>query len=114
MRRLLALPVRLALLLAGLIFAFSLVVAATVLAVVGLLVSLWARLTGRPAPGFAGPVETRARFAQALRRAHTGTRWTRSADGRPRPAADGGVTDVQPRPAAALGDGSRTPPFDRY
>ncbi len=95
MNRLLMFLLRVLLVIAGLIFAASLMVAMLVLMLVWALRALWFKLTGRTVTPFAMRINPRSGFEQVLRRAErasapaagpNGSRWDK-----------GDVTDVEPK-----------------
>jgi hypothetical protein len=86
---------RAVLVLAGLVFFLSLLAAATLLALLGLLRALWARATGQPVAAWRMGIDPRAGFGRVYRSAE---RWTPPARrrGGVLPGADS-VTDVTVR-----------------
>ena len=88
---------RAVLVVAGLVFAASLLVVVTLLLALWSVRALWARLTGRPASPFVVRFGPRAGFEEMVRRARTASPTPRAdAAAGPRPRlAD--VTDVEPR-----------------
>ena len=89
---------RLVLLAAGLVFAASL--AAVVMLVVALwgIRYVWARLTGRPVSPFIVRIDPRAGFTRMYRRAGQGTAATQAQPVRPDRREICDVTDVEPKP----------------
>jgi hypothetical protein len=94
---------RLALIVAGLVFAMSLAVVFALLFALWCVRAAWARLTGRPVMPFIVRVDPRSGFERMYRRAEQGSRTPRADAVRPgRPSADAtDVTDVEPRPPGA-------------
>ncbi len=95
MNRMLSFLLRAVLLVAGLIFAASLLVAMLGLLLVWCLRALWFKLTGRTVTPFAMRIDPRSGFEQVLRRGEradlpaagaSGSRWSK-----------GDVTDVEPK-----------------
>ena len=86
---------RIALVLAGLVFAATLVVVLVLLATLWSLRALWGRLTGRPVAPFAMRFGPRAGFENVMRRAPPAATRTPRADAASQGVGD--VTDVEPR-----------------
>lgn len=95
MNRLLMFLLRVLLVLAGLIFAASLMVAMLVLMLVWALRALWFKLTGRAVTPFAMHINPRSGFEQVLRRAERAN--SPSAGPKSSPWDKGDVTDVEPK-----------------
>lgn len=87
---------RLVLLVAGLIFAASLVVALAFLLVMWSLRAVWAKLTGRPVRPFVVRINPRSGFERMYRANQPGSRTPRADAVRPGQRPDD-VTDVEPR-----------------
>jgi hypothetical protein len=84
---------RILLVIAGLIFALSLLAVMIVLLVLWSLRALWGKLTGRPVNPFVMRMNPRAGFDQVFRQAE---RHSRTADKAPRRVVED-VTDVEPK-----------------
>jgi len=89
------LVIRLLLLLAGLAFAVSLAIAASLLFSIWLVRSAWARLTGQPVHPFIVGAGPRAGFERMRRRAAAASSRTPRADAAGSGRSAGNVTDVE-------------------